>query len=54
MNLRERSVRKAGSEEINKLTWEWFKDMSQRNLPISDSMLQEKALQFAKDVGNTI
>ena len=27
--------------------------MSRRQLPISGPMLQEKALQFAKDLGNT-
>ena len=27
--------------------------MNQRKLPISGPMLQEKALQFAKDLGNT-
>ena len=47
-----RSACKTGNEEINKLAWEWFKDMSRRKLPISGPMLQEKALQFAKDLGN--
>ena len=50
---KQRSARKTGNEEINKLIWEWFKDMSRRKLPISGPMLQEKALQFAKDLGNT-
>ena len=49
----ETNARKAGNEEINKLIWKWFKDMSQRKLPISGPMLQEKVLQFAKDLGNT-
>ena len=49
---KQRSARKTGNEEINKLIWEWFKDMSRRKLPISGPMLQEKALQFAKDLGN--
>ena len=35
------------------MIWEWFKDMSQRKLPISGPMLQEKALQFTKDLHNT-
>ena len=50
---KQRSARKTGNEGINKLIWEWFKDMSRRKLPISGPMLQEKALQFAKDLGNT-
>ena len=50
---KQRSARKTDNKEINKLIWEWFKDMSRRNLSISGSMLQEKALQFAKDLGNT-
>ena len=50
---KQRSPRKTDNKEINKLIWEWFKDMSRRNLSISGSMLQEKALQFAKDLGNT-
>ena len=49
---KQRSARKTGNEESIKLTWEWFKDMSRRKLPISGPMLQEKALQFAKDLGN--
>ena len=49
---KQRSARKTGNEEINKLIWEWFKDMSRRKLPISGPMLQGKALQFAKDLGN--
>ena len=52
-SLKQRSAHKTGNEEINKLIWEWFKDMSRRKLPISGPMLQEKALQFAKDLGNT-
>ena len=50
---KQRGARKTGNEEINKLIWEWFKDMSRRTLPILGPMLQEKALQFAKDLGNT-
>ena len=44
---KQRSARKTGNEEINKLIWEWFKDMSRRKLSISGLMLQQKALQFA-------
>ena len=48
---KQRSARKTGNEEINKLIWEWFKDMSRRKL--SGPILQEKALQFAKHLGST-
>ena len=44
MILCQRSVYKVGNEEINKLI---------RKLPISDPMLQGKAIQFDKDLGNT-
>ena len=50
---KQRSARETGNEETNKLIWEWFKDMSRRKLLISGPMLQEKPLQFAKDLGNT-
>ena len=39
---KQRSARKTGNEEINKLIWEWFKDINRRKLPISGHMLQEK------------
>ena len=50
---KQRSARKTGNEEVNKLIWDWFKDMGGRKLTISGPMLQEKALQFAKDLCNT-
>ena len=50
---KQRSAHITDNEEINELIMEWFKDMSQRKLPISGPMLQEKALQFGKDLGNT-
>ena len=48
---KQRSAHITGNEEINELIMEWFKEMSQRKLP--GPMLQEKALQFGKDLGNT-
>ena len=50
---KQRSAHITDNEEINESIMEWFKDMSQRKLPISGPMLQEKALQFGKDLGNT-
>ena len=44
---------KTGNVEINKLIWEWFKDPNRRKLNISGPMLQEKELEFAKDLVNT-
>ena len=43
---------KTGNEEINMLTWEWFMDMSLRKAPMTGPLLQERALLFAKDLGN--
>lgn len=34
------------------MPWEWLKDMIQRKLPNFGLMLQEKALQFFKGLGN--
>ena len=50
---KQRSAHKTGNQEINKLICEWCKDVSRRKLAISGPMLQEKELQFAKDLGNT-
>ena len=50
---KQRSAHKTDNEEINKWIWKWFKDMNRRKLPISGPMLQEKAIQFAKDLDNT-
>ena len=47
-----RKKRKAGNEEINKLTWAWFKDITARKLPVSGPLLQERALKFATDLRN--
>ena len=47
-----RKLRKTGNEKINMLTWEWFKGMSMRKVPISWHLLQERALLFAKDLEN--
>ena len=47
-----RKIRKTGNEEINKLTWEWFKDVTACRLPVSGPLLQERALKFATDLVN--
>ncbi|XP_070539531.1 tigger transposable element-derived protein 4-like [Ptychodera flava] len=45
-----RKIRKTGNEEINALTWEWFKDAVARKIPVRCPLLQEHALSFAKDL----
>ncbi|XP_069105391.1 tigger transposable element-derived protein 4-like [Argopecten irradians] len=42
-----------GNEEINSLTYEWFKDASARRINISGPLLKTKALNFAEDLGKT-
>ena len=47
---KQRSACKTGKEEINILTWEWFKDWVKKKLLISGPMLQEKA-EFKASIG---
>ena len=49
----QKNVCKTDNEEMNKLTRELFQNMSRSKLPDSVPILQEKVLQFAKDLGNT-
>ena len=37
--------------ELNKILYEWFKQARGKNMPISGPVLQEKALQYATDLG---
>ena len=37
-----RKIRKTGNEEINKLTWAWFKDVTALKLPVCGPLLQER------------
>ena len=46
------SKRKTGNEEINKLTWAWFKDVTAQKLPVCGQLLQERVLKFATDLRN--
>ena len=39
-----RKIRKTGNEEINKLTWAWFKDVTARKLPVCGPLPQERTL----------
>ena len=47
-----RKIRKTGNEEINKLTWAWFKDVTAQKLPVCGQLLQERVLKFATDLRN--
>ena len=47
-----RKIRKTGNREINKLTWEWFKDVTACKLTTGVLLCQERALKFAIDLGN--
>jgi predicted DNA-binding protein YlxM (UPF0122 family) len=39
-----------GNEEINELTYEWFKSAIARRINVTGGLLKEKALKFAKDL----
>lgn len=49
---RKRKIRSTGNEEVNELTWEWFKKASAIKLPVSGPIIKEKALLVAKQLGN--
>jgi kinesin family protein 6/9 len=40
------------NEEINELSWTWFKDATARRINVTGPLLQEKALKFARELGN--
>lgn len=44
--------RKTNNEEINEATLNWFYERKAKNLPLSGSMLQEKALELARQSNN--
>lgn len=44
--------RRTNNEEINEATLSWFYDRKAKNLPISGSMLQDKALELARKSNN--
>ena len=50
---KKRCMRKTGNEDINNLCWNWFTDSRSRMTAVSGPLLQEKALHFAKELGNT-
>ncbi|XP_054656685.1 tigger transposable element-derived protein 4-like [Dunckerocampus dactyliophorus] len=44
---RKRTVRKTANDELNAILYEWFKDSTARQLPVSGPLLQEKAKEIA-------
>jgi hypothetical protein len=42
-----------GNEEVNTLTYGWFKDAVNRRVNITGPLIQEQALNFAEKQGNT-
>ena len=42
-----------GNEEVNTLTYEWFKDAVNRRVNITGPLIQEQALNFLAKQGNT-
>ena len=44
--------RKTNNEEINEATLKWYHERRSQNLPVSGSMLQEKALELSRIVNN--
>uniref|UniRef100_H3A4H9 HTH CENPB-type domain-containing protein n=1 Tax=Latimeria chalumnae TaxID=7897 RepID=H3A4H9_LATCH len=47
---RKRICYKRGHEDINEATWKWFQATRALNIPLSGPLLQEKALQFAREL----
>ena len=47
-----RKLQKTGNEDVNIICWEWFQTARAQNIPLSGPMLQEKALSYAKELGN--
>ena len=41
---------KSPLEELNILVWEWFQKARATNIPVSGPLLQEKALEFGKEL----
>lgn len=47
---RKKKSRKTGKEELNDLLYLWFKDSTSRMFPVSGPLLQQKALEIAKQL----
>lgn len=51
LGLKKKS-QKTGNEEMNDLLYEWYKDSTARMFPVSGPLLQQKALEIAKQLDN--
>ena len=50
---RKRKLQKTGNEDVNIICWDWFQTARSQNIPLNCPMLQEKALSYAKELGNS-
>jgi hypothetical protein len=48
---RKRGCKTTGYEGINEMTWQWFKIARSKHIPLSGPMIQEKAKEFAAEMG---
>ncbi|XP_041378529.1 uncharacterized protein LOC121390706 [Gigantopelta aegis] len=49
---RKRFGKRAENDDVNKLTWEWFQEMSKtQGMQVNGPMLQDQAKQYAKQLG---
>jgi transcriptional regulator with XRE-family HTH domain len=48
----QRVQRKGPYEDVNVAMWQWFEAARARNIPVSGPLLQEKALEFAAEMGH--
>ncbi|XP_041477908.1 uncharacterized protein LOC121425884 [Lytechinus variegatus] len=48
---RKRKLRKTGNEEINHKVYEWFEGAIDRMIPVNGPMLQQKAVEIARELG---
>ena len=48
---RKRQRKQTPHDDVNDLTWEWFKSTTRRNMPVSGPLIQTQALKFAQDLG---
>lgn len=50
---RKRKLRKTGNEEINHKVYEWFEEAIDRMIPVNGPMLQQKAVEIARELSIT-
>ena len=50
---RKRKLPKTKNEDLNLVCWEWYQRLRSRNVAVSGAMVQNKALIYATQQGNT-